>query len=287
MQANIQTIRTRYADISVRDSGGCGYPLLLLHGSGSSRHVFVRQFESAELRHIRILALDLPGHGDSTDASLLEGYTLQGLAATIMEVLGKLSLTQVAVFGWSLGGHIAIELAAGNSPVSGLMLTGTPALPKGPLGMLRGFRPSWDLLLASKPEFTPRDLKRYLTMCYGEEDTHYQAHLQALLRSDGRLRQTVFKTMMRGDGADQRRVVEAADILIAIVNGEDDPVVRQSYLETVSLRSLWEGKCHRLPGTGHSPFWSKPDLFNPLLARFVDDVEAFQLSLNTPKAHRA
>jgi len=219
-----------------------------------------------------LLALDLPGHGQSTNASSPEGYTLPNLAAAVASVLDQLGIAELAVFGWSLGGHIAVELMAHTSAVSGLMLTGTPPVAKGPLGMLRGFRPSRDVLLGTKLHFSARDAVRFFRMCYGE--TADDGLRQALARSDEQLRTSFLKSMMRGDGQDQKQLVETADIPIAIVNGAGEPVARLSYLESLAIRNLWDGQCIVIPGAGHSPFWQQADRFNGLLARFVEDVAA-------------
>lgn len=49
----------------------------------------------------RVLALDLRGHGDSSDAD--HGYTVQRLAADVREVIIQLDLSDVAILGHSLG----------------------------------------------------------------------------------------------------------------------------------------------------------------------------------------
>ncbi|MDF2799115.1 MAG: alpha/beta hydrolase [Devosia sp.] len=286
MRARSKVIRTRYSDIALRDRGGTGYPLLLLHGSGASADAFRRQFDSPVLQPLRLLALDLPGHGHSTDAIDLDGYGLTRLAEAVLEVLDALGLEQIAVCGWSLGGHVAIEMMARSSAVSGAMLVGTPPVGKGPLGLMRGFRASWDMLLASKPEFTPRDAKRFLAMCYGEGETD-ELPLQAIQRADGRLRQCFIRSMMRGDGADQKRVVESADVPVALVNGADDPVVKLPYLDTLAIPQLWMGRSITIPEAGHSPFWSQADHFNRLLVRFVADVQAHQLAEGLRRARQA
>jgi len=40
------TVQTRSASIRLSESDGRGEPLLLLHGSGASRKVFSKQFDS-------------------------------------------------------------------------------------------------------------------------------------------------------------------------------------------------------------------------------------------------
>ncbi len=64
---------------------------------------------------------------------------------------------------------------------------------------------------------------------------------------------------------DQRKVVESSAIPLAVVNGGADNIVSLDYFDTVHYANLWEGKCYRLPGLQHAPFWQDPHLSNHLL----------------------
>lgn len=272
MIASNRTIHASQADLRISQSDGTGLPIVMIHGSGSSRAVFARQFESPLADVHRLVAFDLPGHGDSSDAHDPGAtYSVTGLAQSAAEVLDRLAIDRAIVFGWSLGGHIAMELASFHPAVRGLMLTGAPPVSKGPFGMLRGFHTNWDMLLVSKKHYSDRDAERFEALCFG--GTADPSFRQAILRADGRLRSAVTRGMITGRGADQRQVVEQASFPVAIVNGENDPFVRQDYFETLAFRSLWE-HCHVIPDAGHAPFWERPDLFNPLLSRFTQAVEA-------------
>jgi len=267
-----KTIRTRRAEIHLRESAGSGLPLLMLHGSGASSAVFARQFGSAVTDGRHVIAIDLPGHGASSEAYDPQStYSIGGLSSTVSMVLDALSLDRVTIFGWSLGGHIAIELLATEpARVAGLMLTGAPPVPRGPLGLLRGFHTHWDMLLASKENFSPRDVERFERLCFGDAGTPEFREL--VRRADGRVRSIFFRSVLRGDGADQRRTVEQAQVPIALVNGANEPIAKLGYLATLNTAELWEDQSHVIPGAGHSPFWQAADAFNPLLARFADDV---------------
>jgi pimeloyl-ACP methyl ester carboxylesterase len=272
-----RTIVTPHADIRLTESGGNGLPLLFLHGSGASRRVFERQLDSVLAERHRLIMMDLPGHGESSDArDPATGYTITGLADCVSIVLGQLGVGRVAVFGWSLGGHIAIELLHHHPSIAGLMLTGAPPVSHGPVGMLRGFHANWDMFLASKERYTPRDVERYAQLCYGNAVEAWM--LDDVRRADGRMRSTFSRSMMRGDGADQRRTVEEASVPIALVNGEHDPIIRLGYVSSLQVPTLWDGHALVLSDAGHAAFRDVHNRFNALLMRFASDADTWHVT---------
>jgi pimeloyl-ACP methyl ester carboxylesterase len=275
MPPKTRILHTSHADIACADSGGTGLPLLMLHGSGASKAVFEQQFSCPYLAEYRLIALDLPGHGASSNAFDPASYTIDGLADIVAQVIEGLGLDSLVVFGWSLGGHVAIELLARHSGILGLVLCGAPPLGRGPLAMLRGLQPRWDMLLASKEHFSNSEADRFLKLCFGAAPD--PAFLDALLRADGRARSHIARAMLRGDGIDQRRAVETAAIAVALVNGAEEPFLRLSYLESLNIPRLFEGRCHVIEGAGHAPFWQNPEQFNDLLFRFMIDAREEQI----------
>jgi pimeloyl-ACP methyl ester carboxylesterase len=287
MRGITRTISTTHADIRLSETEGPGFPIVLLHGSGASRNVFSSQLHSELAERHRLILVDLAGHGESGDAhDPAVGYTLQGYAAAVRQVLRSLGIERIVVFGWSLGGHIGIELLSQRPElVAGLMLTGTPPVARGPIGMLRGFHASWDLLLASKEVFSDRDVERYARLCYGDRATPELK--DAVRRADGRSRVVLSRSMMRGDGADQKHTVESAQVPIAVVSGQHDPLVRLSYLASLNYSTLWDGHVHMLPGASHAAFRDDPDRFNALLMRFAADCETYRHPAEEPARRRA
>src|SRR3546814_12003544 len=76
-------IPTSHAEIAVQDSGGKGPVVLLIHGNSAASEIFCRQFASPLVQDYRLLALDLLGHGASTD-----GVDPQGSYTDIGRALG-------------------------------------------------------------------------------------------------------------------------------------------------------------------------------------------------------
>ena len=126
----IHKIDTDFGTIAVQDSGGSGRPLVMIHGNSACKEVFDQQFTAPDLQGFRLIAPDLPGHGASDDAPNPESaYTFAGYAAALETVLAALDIEAPVVFGWSLGGHAALEMAGRNKArLAGILISGTPPI---------------------------------------------------------------------------------------------------------------------------------------------------------------
>lgn len=245
-------------------------PLLLLHGNSSCRQVFTRQFQRDLAARYRLIAFDLPGHGESEDApDPVRTYSLPGLADCALEVLARLGIGDAVVLGWSLGGHVAIEMLSSFTGMKGLVLTGTPPIRRG--GFAEGFVSAPADGFAGRRHLAEAEAERFARLMFGEPAEPFL--LEAIRRADGRCRQGLFEASRAGRGVDQRLAVEGSAVPIAVINGVADPLIRLDYLDGVAYRNLWDGRCHRLHGAGHAAFWHASDGFNALLSRFLAELE--------------
>ncbi len=105
------------------EARGRGEPLLLLHGFTGS---------AATWRDIapawdgwRTLAVDLIGHGDSDAPPDEQRYTMELCVAGLVALLDAMSIARTCVLGYSMGGRVALHLAAAAPErVSALVLEG-------------------------------------------------------------------------------------------------------------------------------------------------------------------
>ncbi|MBN9019079.1 MAG: alpha/beta hydrolase [Rhizobiales bacterium] len=266
-----QTIHTSRADIAVHTSAGTGLPLILLHGNSSCKEVFARQMEGSVGEAYNLVAIDLPGHGASSDAfDPPATYSIPGYAETVLEVIAALGIKRAAIYGWSLGGHVAIDLIPRFAGLAGVMITGTPPIRPTLESFQAGFKPEPVAALFGQETLSEAEMDAFARAVYGSADS--AAFRAALARTDGRARRMMIENIFNGQTADQRQIVETSDIPVAIIDGAHDPFVNLDYVAGLSIPSLWESHCFILRGAAHAPFLTHADRFDPILARFAADV---------------
>lgn len=109
----MQSLFSTIAGAMVRwhDLPGKGDPVVFIHGLGcASSYEYPRIVADPAFGGRRALLIDLPGSGYSDKPHNFDFTTTQQ-AAVVMEVIDSLGLTQVDLYGHSMGGSIAIEVA--------------------------------------------------------------------------------------------------------------------------------------------------------------------------------
>ena len=127
--------------VSYLQAGSGSASTLLIHGSGVSARYWVHQLRGVGSA-LPVVAVDLPGHGESDPMQAMSVEDYSAVVALFVEALGK---RPMIVVGHSLGGAIAITLAASRPDlVRGLVILSSCAkLPwrEGPGERLLGYLP--------------------------------------------------------------------------------------------------------------------------------------------------
>ena len=90
-----------------------GEPLVMLHGfTSSSAHWKVYGYASALEKTHRVVLIDLRGHGKSAKPHAREAYVLEHRLADIDAVLRECGITSAHFCGFSMGGWLAMAMAA-------------------------------------------------------------------------------------------------------------------------------------------------------------------------------
>jgi pimeloyl-ACP methyl ester carboxylesterase len=106
------------------DVSGSGDPLVLFHGVGASRVVWRHATRLLAPRRL-VIAPDLPGFGESPPAG--SGFDLASTAEALADPLAERAGARFDLVGYSLGGAVAVELAALRPDLIRRLVLGAPA----------------------------------------------------------------------------------------------------------------------------------------------------------------
>jgi pyruvate dehydrogenase E2 component (dihydrolipoamide acetyltransferase) len=240
---------------------GGATPVVMLHGFGADLSSFM--FNQAALAEDRpVYVLDLPGHGSSTK-DVGEG-TVERLAADVLAFLQVAGITTAHLVGHSLGGAVAISIAALRPErVESLTLLAPAGLgPEISQAFIDGFI----------GESRARKLKPVLEMLVADPGLVSNAMVEDVLkfkRLDGAL--DALRAIAGHIAQEGRQPVDLRDKLaslaipVSIVWGERDQILparhADAFAETVSVV--------RLADAGHLPHMEKSAEVNAAIKRQI------------------
>ena len=247
-------------DLAYEVAGQRGRPLLLLiHGGTSSRRSW--DLLTPALRaSFRIVAVDLRGHGHSPAPD--RGYSALQLSADVGRLADELELQGVSVVGHSLGGMVAIHLAAHRPDVvRKLVLLNVPVTPRAlePLVRLEA--------RVRDPGFFP------LTEAFVDEwssaaralPPHFLAAQQAHIRA---LRPVVWRQMFaelaRADVSSELQQVRQSTLILW---GARDGLLGEGPREQLQA-GLGKARVVTISDAGHNPATATP-------GRVAEEISAF------------
>lgn len=158
-----KTIETSEGRICYMESQGTKDCIVFIHGNSTSKEVFSKQFKELGQKY-NLIAFDLPGHGASQNAHNPKTvYSFPGYAKIMIEALEKMGKKDITFCGWSLGGHIAIEILKERPDlVSKIMLIATPPIPLTPEGLSKGFREAGNEAIGQEAPFIKEQAINFL-----------------------------------------------------------------------------------------------------------------------------
>ncbi|HEX8854502.1 MAG TPA: alpha/beta fold hydrolase [Thermoleophilaceae bacterium] len=101
-------VKTNKGRICTASAGQGDPPVLLIHGLGGTKASFLPTVAALAADH-RVIALDLPGFGDS-DKPLAAPYDAPWFARSVVGLMDALKIERAHVIGNSMGGRVALEL---------------------------------------------------------------------------------------------------------------------------------------------------------------------------------
>jgi pimeloyl-ACP methyl ester carboxylesterase len=261
----------KYQEIAYYESKGKGETVVMVHGNSSSSWSYFHQLCGSLGKKYHLIAVDLPGHGRSSNAFTVgTTYNLPGYASFLVQFVDALGLHDAIFVGWSLGGHVLLEASSELPSASGFMIFGTPPIDYNPEPPIPPFLDHLANFLGILSEWTNENLEIYVSSFF-KPNTNY---IPDFFFKDGRRTDGVARSTLPFSPFKDEVVIVGDPTIppLAIFHGEQDQLINLDYIENLSIPNLWRGKVHVIKNAGHAPHWEKPAQFNRLLSKFIKDV---------------
>ncbi len=245
----------------LRDTGGVGPPVMLLHGWMASADLnWAGAYGALQEAGYRVLAIDHRGHGRGLRP--IVPFQLADCAADAAGVLRELGAIPAVVVGYSMGGAIAQLMARDHPEVAaGIVLSGTAQHWQDPRTR-RSFRAMGGLGLALS--LAPRTLWRAGFKRAGIQNSEHASWLHSeLLRHSGRDIAEAGRELGRFDSRPWLGAVEPE--VSVVITTQDDlvPVFKQRQLAAAAGGPVREAACNHM-----EVVW-RADVFNPPLLEAI------------------
>lgn len=267
-----KTLQLPSQKIAYYESPGTGSSVILVHGNSSSGLSFQRQINGSLGEKHRLIAIDLPGHGDSEPFADMSEYSMPGYAGIVTAVAKELGMEDAVLVGWSLGGHIVLEAHNQLPRAKGFVIFGTPPLAFPP-AMEEAFLPNPAVNVGFKADVTEAEARTYAASFFAPGVTvPEEPFVTDILRTDGNARAGLAASIKPDGYQDEVEIVANLSAPLAIFHGKDEQLVNKSYIAKLTIPTLWRNEIQVIPDAGHAPQWEQPERFNALLEEFIADV---------------
>lgn len=264
-----RTLQIGSQSIAVYESEGTGPAALLIHGNSLSAQSFQHQLRGPLGKAFRLVAIDLPGHGNSAPATdPAATYNLPGYASIVAAVAANLGLQDAVLVGWSLGGHIALEASQLLPASRGLLIFGTPPLGIPP-AMADAFLPSPAMGVAFNEVMTEADVQAFVNGLFPDGTDIPEFFYNDVRNTDGRARAQLAISVGTVNYTDELQIVNNLTRPLAIVHGGQEEFVNLNYIQDLTIPTLWRGAVQVIDRAGHATQWEIKSKFNSLLASFL------------------
>jgi len=237
---------------------GKGFPLVLLHSNGGTLESWSLNLKDLG-DYFRVIAIDLPGYGRSE--RLGGDISIESLASSVIAVMDRLEAEKAHFIGNSLGGTIALEIAAANPErAAKLVLTGTPCGDRSELEKLLVILSKWE----KEKDLAQIDEEQGALITPGINPA-----LLTLINSNLRMAGATFFQANRAISSyNFNERVEKVGNEAIIIWGDQDGIASINNAWLLS-KSLHGAPVHLIKGAGHSPQFDDPQSFNSLVIRFL------------------
>ena len=254
--AVIDGLKIHYTDTG----NAAGKPVVLMHGWGCDVSTVASVADAIGHNH-RVISIDLPGHGQSDEPSLLPDGSPWGVyeyANAVEKLMNKLDISNASLIGHSYGGRVAIILGS-RMPVEKIVLVDSAGIkPKRPLSYYRKV-------------YTFKLLKKLLPLILGKKKGNelIEKRRGKAGSADYRNASPMMRMVMsKSVNQDLRHLLPSIKAPTLLIWGENDtatPLADGRLMEKL----IPDSGLVSLEGAGHYSFLDNPSRFKAIINVFL------------------
>ncbi len=251
------TIEIEGVHLHYRDTGEENLrPVIIMHGWGCNVDTVV-SIENIFKGKMRVINVDLPGHGKSSEPPSVWG--VEDFTVLIEKLIDRLALVKPSLVGHSFGGRISILLSSRGDVDKVLLVDSAGIKPKRSLNYYRKV-------------YTFKAIKHILMFVLGKKKG-----MEAVERMRGRKGSADYRdsspkmraVMSKCVNEDLKHVMPSIKAPVLLVWGEDDTATPLSDAQTMK-RLIPDAGLVSFPGCGHYSFLDNPFGFKAVVSSFFN-----------------
>ncbi|MHA1959673.1 MAG: alpha/beta fold hydrolase [Candidatus Thorarchaeota archaeon] len=255
-----QGAKIAYYESDDREDKKEGFPVVFVHGAGSSHKIWGIQVKVFSKMH-RVITLDLSGHAES---ELTEGEPdiEEGFAREVAALVEHLDLENFMLVGHSMGGAVVMAYVLNEefrSPRAITLVNTTAELDLTKLTPGLAIEAVEEAFLLLKGRLQKKDT---LALRIINEEKQMKDDNPEMMARD-------LKACGKFNISDRLSGIEVPTL---IIHGEDDDIIRPGYAQQLE-KSIKRSDIAFVRGADHQPMVERPVQFNVLLKRYLDWVE--------------
>ena len=239
------------------EAGSGGPPLLLVHGWTCDHSYMDPQFEYFQKNH-RVIAVDLRGHGQSDKPE--QDYTVPAFVDDLVWLCAQIAIEKPVVVGHSMGGIIAVGLAAEYPDLPSAIVTlDSPIIP--PQALLDNVAPLIAGLKTPQYQEAQRQFVANGLFIKADDPNRKALILDDMSSAPQHVMASAFENSILSDTED---MVQKCAVPLLIMLAE------QSLSEVPRLQKLCpQARIGQTVGAGHFHQLEVPEQVNAMLERFM------------------
>ncbi len=245
--------------------------LFFIHGNSSSANSWYKKFESNLFQDYRLIAFDLPGHGNSshssdpaTDYSLV--VTSQILSQAVKELAHDIPYILV---GFSYGTNLIAEMLNFNLYPKGIVMIGMCCIGT-EYGMDKVFKQSEQPSIFFYNETRKEIASEFIKQSIFSSD-EIEVITNDYFNTDINFRPFLIQAVSDGKFIDEVLNIQNYNLPVCIIFGSQDNIVNTGYLNNSTIK-FWNGRINIIDNSGHYVHLDNPEKVNKLIADYAGEL---------------